>query len=59
MVKNILTKLAGNPYERELARFQQVVAQVAGLEAHFESLADADLSATTDALRARLWARCR
>jgi len=54
MFKNIITRVAGNPYERELERYQEIVAEVAGLEARFQALSDADLAATTDHLRARL-----
>ena len=54
MLKNLFGKVAGNVYERELQRYQEMVDKVAALEPEFEALDDADLAATTEGLRARL-----
>jgi preprotein translocase subunit SecA len=54
MFKNILSHVAGNPYERELSRYKEIVHAVNQLEAHMQSLSDDDLRALTDDFRARL-----
>jgi preprotein translocase subunit SecA len=54
MFKNLLTNLAGNPYERDLVRFQEIVEAVNALESQFQALSDAELAATTETLRGRL-----
>jgi len=54
MLKNLFTKVAGDPSERELARLQPLVDRINALEADFERLSDSDLHAVTDEFRARM-----
>jgi preprotein translocase subunit SecA len=54
MFKNILTRLAGNPYERELNRYSQIVEQVNALEPAMQARSDAELRALTASFRERV-----
>src|SRR3972149_2923169 len=52
MLKNLFTKVVGDPNDRELARLQPLVDQVNALEPELERLSDGDLRAITDEFRA-------
>jgi preprotein translocase subunit SecA len=54
MLKGFLTKVIGDPNEKELSRLQPLVDAINGLEPEFEALSDAELRARTDAFRERL-----
>jgi preprotein translocase subunit SecA len=54
MLKGLLTKVMGDPNEKELSRLQPLVDAINGLEPEFERLSDAELRAKTDAFRSRL-----
>ncbi len=54
MFKNFLTQLAGNPYERELQHYTQIVEQVAGLEPEMQARSDAELRELTGIFRQRI-----
>ncbi len=54
MLKNLFTKVVGDPNDRELARLQPLVDQVNALEPELERLSDGDLRAITDEFRARV-----
>ncbi len=54
MLKGFLTKVIGDPNEKELSRLQPLVDAINGLELEFEALSDAQLRAKTDEFRARL-----
>ncbi len=56
MFKNLLNTLAGNPYERELKRYRDIVDEVNSLEPRMQALTDEGLRAITDDLRARVQA---
>ena len=49
-----LTKMFGDPNERELKKFQPIVAEINELEPEFEAMSDEELRATTDEYRERL-----
>jgi preprotein translocase subunit SecA len=52
MLKNLLTKVMGDPNEKELDRLQPLVDEINELEAEFQQLSDAQLRAKTDEFRA-------
>ncbi|MEM4725118.1 MAG: hypothetical protein QXP01_08920, partial [Candidatus Hadarchaeum sp.] len=54
MFKNLLNRLAGNPYERELSRYKAIVAQVAALEPRMQSMSDEELRGLTARFRAEI-----
>src|SRR5574341_1260088 len=54
MFKNLLNKLAGSPYERELARYLEIVDQVNALEPQMEARADEQLRELTGLFRQRV-----
>jgi preprotein translocase subunit SecA len=54
MLKNLLTKVAGNPYERELKRYTAIIEQVNALEPEMQACSDADLRALTESFRERI-----
>ncbi len=54
MLKNLFTKVAGDPSERELARLQPLVDRINALEPDFERLSDGDLRAVTGEFRTRI-----
>src|SRR3990170_4788682 len=54
MLKNLFTKVVGDPNDRELARLQPLVDQVNALEPELERLSGGDLRAITDEFRARV-----
>ncbi|HLF25369.1 MAG TPA: preprotein translocase subunit SecA [Anaerolineae bacterium] len=54
MLKNLFSKVAGDPNEKELARLHPLVDQINALEAELERLSDADLRAVTDEFRTRI-----
>jgi preprotein translocase subunit SecA len=51
---SFLTKILGDPNERELKRLRPIVDQVNALEPEFEAMSDGDLRAKTAEFRARL-----
>ncbi|HET7089093.1 MAG TPA: preprotein translocase subunit SecA [Anaerolineae bacterium] len=54
MLKNLFTKVVGDPNDRELARLHPLVDQINALEPELERLSDGDLRAITDEFRARV-----
>jgi preprotein translocase subunit SecA len=54
MVKNIVRKVFGDPVERALARYREVVDQINAREPDMQRLSDADLRAKTDEFKRRL-----
>jgi preprotein translocase subunit SecA len=54
MLKNLYTKLTGDPNEREIKRLSPVVQQINELEPVWQKLSDDALRAKTDEFRARL-----
>ena len=56
MLKNIFSKVIGDPNEKELVRLQPIVDQINALESEFERLSDAHLRAVTEEFRARIQA---
>ncbi len=54
MLKSILNVLAGNPYQRELARYKEIVERVNALEDEMRARSDEELRALTDVFRARI-----
>ncbi|MBN1311658.1 MAG: SEC-C domain-containing protein [Anaerolineae bacterium] len=54
MFKNLLTKVAGDPYERELSRYRDIVEQVNALEPEMQAYSDLDLRALTESFRERI-----
>ena len=55
MFKNLVDRLAGNPYERELTRYRELVEQVADLEPEMQAMPPDDaarhVSGLVDSLR--------
>ena len=51
---SFLTKILGDPNEREVKRLRPTVDRINALEPEYEKLSDAELRAKTDAFRARL-----
>jgi preprotein translocase subunit SecA len=51
MFKNILQTLAGNPYERELGRYKEIVERINALEPAMQARADDELRALTAGFR--------
>ena len=51
MFKNILNTLAGNPYDREISRYKEIVAAVNALEPSMQALSDDELRAVTEDLK--------
>src|SRR3989440_90791 len=54
MFKQLVTKLVGTRFQRELKRIQPLVDAIHGHEARLKDLSDADLRAQTPAFRARI-----
>ncbi len=54
MLRNLLTNIAGNAFERELKRYREIVGQVNSLEPRMQGMSDDDLRALTDRFRARI-----
>jgi preprotein translocase subunit SecA len=54
MLKNLYTKITGDPNEKEIQRSLPVVEEINALEPALQKLSDAELRAKTDAFRARL-----
>ena len=54
MLKNLYTKLTGDPNEKEIRRLTPNVQEINRLEAEYQKLSDADLRAKTDEFRAHL-----
>lgn len=54
MFKNILNALAGNPQERELKRYREIVDEVNALEPRIQAMSDDELRDLTDQLRERV-----
>ena len=55
MFKNLLNNLAGNPLERELRRYSEIVEAINLLEPEMEARSDADLRALTEELKDRVY----
>jgi len=51
MLRGILSKVIGDPDEREIQRLQPLVDEINGLEPEMQALSDADLRALTDRFR--------
>ena len=54
MLKNLYTKITGDPNEKEIKRLTPVVEKINALESEWQKLSDAQLRAKTDEFRARL-----
>ncbi len=54
MLKNLYTKLTGDPNEKEIKRLTPVVEQINHLEPEIQKLSDAQLRAKTEEFKARL-----
>ena len=54
MLKNLYTKITGDPNEKEINRLQPVVEEINQLEPEIQKLSDAGLRAKTDEFKARL-----
>lgn len=54
MFKSIINMLAGNPYERELSRFKEIVAETADHGTTVEQMSDEELRTQTDIFRERI-----
>ncbi|MCI0474824.1 MAG: hypothetical protein L0Y55_01120, partial [Anaerolineales bacterium] len=54
MLKNLYTKITGDPNEKEINRLQPVVDEINSLEPEMQKLSDAQLRAKTDEFKARL-----
>src|SRR5438046_3821722 len=54
MFKQLVTKLVGTRFQRELKRIQPLVDAIHGHETRLKDLSDADLRAQTPAFRARI-----
>ncbi len=56
MLRNLLTKVVGDPNEKEIKRIQPFVAEINALEPEFQAMSDDDLRAETGRFRQRLQA---
>jgi preprotein translocase subunit SecA len=56
MFKNILTKVVGDPNEREVKRLEPIVDEINALESKFERLTDQELRDKTTEFKGRLYA---
>lgn len=56
MLKNILTKVVGDPNERELKRLAPIVEEINALESKFERLTGEELRDKTTEFKGRLYA---
>ena len=54
MFKNLVTKVFGDPNEKQVKRIGPVVEKINAFEAEFERMSDADLAAETEAFRERI-----
>ncbi len=54
MFRKVLSKIVGDPNEREIRRHQEIVDAINALEPSVQRMADADLRAKTDEFRSRL-----
>src|SRR5690606_8651596 len=54
MFKNIVKKIAGDPVERALSRYREIVDKINAFEPSMQALSDADLRAKTDEFKRRL-----
>jgi preprotein translocase subunit SecA len=54
MFKNLVTKVFGDPNEKEVKRMNPVVEKINALEPEFERMSDADLAAQTEAFREQI-----
>jgi preprotein translocase subunit SecA len=54
MFKNFVDRLAGNPYERELENYREIVGLVADLEPEMEAMSPDDMRALTASFRAQV-----
>nr|MBN1228310.1 SEC-C domain-containing protein [Anaerolineae bacterium] len=54
MFKNLLNALAGNPYEREINRYREIVEEINALEPDMQSRSVDDLRALTESLKAHV-----
>ncbi len=58
MFKNLIKTLAGNPYEREINRYKEIVQQVNAFEPEMQARSNEELRALTDAWRERVREHC-
>ncbi|MCW5859917.1 MAG: preprotein translocase subunit SecA, partial [Caldilineales bacterium] len=56
MLRNLLTKVVGDPNEKEIKRIQPFVAEINALEPEFQAMSDDELRAETGRFRQRLQA---
>jgi preprotein translocase subunit SecA len=54
MLRNLLTKVVGDPNEKELKRIQPLVAEINALEPEFRRMSDEELAAQTAQFRQRI-----
>ncbi|MCS7039214.1 MAG: preprotein translocase subunit SecA [Anaerolineae bacterium] len=54
MLRNLLTKVVGDPNEKELKRIQPLVAEINALEPEFQRMSDEELAAQTVQFRQRI-----
>lgn len=54
MLKNLVNRVLGNPIDRAIAQYREVVEKINALEPQLKKLTDADLRAKTDEFKKRL-----
>ncbi len=54
MLRNLLTKVVGDPNEKEIKRIQPIVVEINALEPEFQAMSDEELRAQTDRFRQRI-----
>jgi preprotein translocase subunit SecA len=54
MLKNLLSRVAGDPSEREVSRLKPIVEEINRLEPEFQAMSEADLRELTDEFRAQM-----
>ena len=54
MLKNFLSRVMGDPSEREVSRLKPIVEEINSLEPEFQAMSEADLRALTDEFRAQV-----
>jgi preprotein translocase subunit SecA len=54
MLKNFLSRVVGDPSEREVSRLKPIVEEINSLEPEFQAMSEADLRALTDGFRTQV-----
>src|SRR5688572_32357076 len=54
VLRNLIRKVVGDPHEREVRRYREVVEEINELEPEMKALSDERLRAKTEEFRARL-----